>query len=163
MADSSFDIVSKIDRMEVDNALNQAKKELAQRFDFKNTGADIDWKGDNEVELVANSEERVKAAMDVFKEKMVKRQLSLKCLDAGDPRASGKDYKINAKLKQGIGQDQAKKINKLIKDEGPKGVKTQIMGEEIRVTSKSRDDLQEVIALIKGAELDFATQFVNYR
>lgn len=163
MADSSFDIVSKIDRMEVDNALNQAKKELAQRFDFKNTGADIDWKGDNEVELVANSEERVKAAMDVFKEKMVKRQLSLKCLDAGDPRASGKDYKINAKLKQGISQDQAKKINKLIKDEGPKGVKTQIMGEEIRVTSKSRDDLQEVIALIKGAELDFATQFVNYR
>ena len=94
---------------------------------------------------------------------MVKRQLSLKCLDAGEARASGKDYKINAKLKQGISQDQAKKINKLIKDEGPKGVKTQIMGDEIRVTSKSRDDLQEVIALIKGAELDFATQFVNYR
>ena len=163
MADSSFDIVSKIDRMEVDNALNQAKKELAQRFDFKNTGADIDWKGEHEVELVANSEERVKAAFEVFKEKMVKRQLSLKCLDAGEARASGKDYKITAKLKQGISQDQAKKINKLIKDEGPKSVKTQTMGEEIRVTSKSRDDLQYVIALIKGADLDFATQFVNYR
>ena len=113
MADSSFDIVSKIDRMEVDNALNQAKKELAQRFDFKNTGADIDWKGEHEVELVANSEERVKAAFEVFKEKMVKRQLSLKCLDAGEARASGKDYKITAKLKQGISQDQDRKSTRL--------------------------------------------------
>lgn len=163
MADASFDIVSKVDRMEVDNALNQAKKELAQRFDFKNTGADIDWKGDDVIELVAGSEDRVKAALDVFKEKLVKRQLSLKCIDAGEARASGKDYKITCKTKQGIAQDQAKKINKLIKDEGPKGVKTQIMGEEIRVSAKSRDDLQEVIALVKNADLDFATQFVNYR
>ena len=163
MADSSFDIVSKIDRQEVDNALNQTSKELSQRFDFKNTGADIEWKGELAVELVANSEERVKAALEVFREKLVKRQISLKCLDAGDARASGKDYKISCTLKQGISQDQAKKLNKLIKDEGPKGVKTQTMGEEIRVTSKSRDDLQEVIALIKSADLDFATQFVNYR
>ena len=99
----------------------------------------------------------------MFKEKLIKRQLSLKCIDAGEARASGKDYKITCKTKQGISQEQAKKINKLIKDEGPKGVKTQIQGEEIRVTSKSRDDLQEIIALVKGADLDFATQFVNYR
>ncbi|MHB0928036.1 MAG: YajQ family cyclic di-GMP-binding protein [Candidatus Nanopelagicales bacterium] len=163
MADSSFDIVSKVDRMEIDNALNQAKKELSQRFDFKNTGADIDWKGDDVIELVANSEDRVKAALDVFKEKVVKRQLSLKCIDAGEPRLSGKDSKITCKIKQGISQEQAKKINKLIKDQGPKAVKTQVMGEEIRVTAKSRDDLQQVIALVKGADLDFATQFVNYR
>lgn len=163
MADSSFDIVSKVDRMEVDNALNQAKKELSQRFDFKNTGADIDWKGDDVIELVANSEDRVKAALEVFKEKVVKRQLSLKCIDAGEARLSGKDSKITCKIKQGITQEQAKKINKLIKDEGPKGVKTQVMGEEIRVSAKARDDLQAVIALVKGADLDFATQFVNYR
>ncbi len=163
MADSSFDIVSKVDRMEIDNALNQAKKELSQRFDFKNTGADIDWKGDDVIELVANSEDRVKAALDVFKEKVVKRQLSLKCIDAGEPRLSGRDSKITCKIKQGISQEQAKKINKLIKDQGPKAVKTQVMGEEIRVTAKSRDDLQQVIALVKGADLDFATQFVNYR
>lgn len=163
MADSSFDIVSKVDRMEVDNALNQAKKELSQRFDFKNTGADIDWKGDDVIELVANSEDRVKAALEVFKEKVVKRQLSLKCIDAGEARLSGKDSKITCKIKQGISQEQAKKINKLIKDEGPKSVKTQVMGEEIRVSAKSRDDLQAVIALVKGADLDFATQFVNYR
>lgn len=163
MADSSFDIVSKVDRMEVDNALNQTKKELAQRFDFKNTGADIDWKGEDVVELVAGTEDRVKAALEVFRDKIVKRQLSLKCLDAGEPRLSGKESKITVKIKQGISQDQAKKINKLIKDEGPKGVKTQIMGEEIRVSSKSRDDLQAVITLVKNADLDFATQFVNYR
>ncbi len=163
MADSSFDIVSKVDHMEVDNALNQAKKELSQRFDFKNTGADIDWKGEDVIELVASSEDRVKAALDVFKEKVVKRQLSLKCIDAGEPRLSGKDSKITCKIKQGITQEQAKKINKLIKDEGPKGVKTQVMGEEIRVSAKARDDLQAVIALVKGADLDFATQFVNYR
>ncbi len=163
MADSSFDIVSKVDRMEVDNALNQAKKELSQRFDFKNTGADIDWRGDDVIELVANSEDRVKAALEVFKEKVVKRQLSLKCIDAGEVRLSGKDSKITCKIKQGITQEQAKKINKLIKDEGPKGVKTQVMGEEIRVSAKARDDLQAVIALVKGADLDFATQFVNYR
>ena len=163
MADSSFDIVSKVDRMEVDNALNQTKKELTQRFDFKNTGAEIDWKGDDAIELTASTEDRVKAALEVFRDKVVKRQLSLKCIDAADPRISGKDCKIAVKIKQGISQEQAKKLNKLIKDEGPKGVKTQIMGDEIRVSSKSRDDLQAVIALVKGADLDFATQFVNMR
>lgn len=163
MADSSFDIVSKVDRQEVDNALNQTAKELAQRFDFKNTGAGIAWAGELAVDLHASTEERAAAALDVFKEKLVKRGISLKALDAGDPRASGKEYRIACTLKAGISQDQAKKLGKLIRDEGPKGVKAQVMGEELRVSSKSRDDLQKVIALVKDADLDFPVQFVNYR
>ncbi len=163
MAESSFDIVSKVDRQEADNALNQAAKELAQRFDFKNTGAGIEWKGELAVELTANTEDRVRAALDVFKEKLVKRSISLKSLDAGDPKASGKEYKISGTFQQGITQEQAKKVAKLIRDEGPKNVKAQVMGEELRVTGKSRDDLQAVQALVRGADLDFAVQFVNYR
>ena len=163
MADSSFDIVSKVDRQEADNALNQAAKELAQRFDFKNTGTTIEWKGELGVEITSLTEERAKAALDVFQEKIIKRGLSLKSFEAQDPRASGKEYKITGTFKAGISQEQAKKIGKLIRDEGPKSVKTQVMGEELRVTSKSRDDLQEVIALVKGADLDFAVQFDNYR
>ena len=163
MADSSFDIVSKLDQQEIDNAINQTSKELAQRFDFKNTGADIERKSDKAVELSAGTEERVKAALDVFKEKLVKRTVSLKCLEAGDPRQSGKEYKISCTLKEGISQEQAKKVSKLIRDEGPKTVKVQIQGEELRVTSKSRDDLQDTITLVKEADLDFAVQFTNYR
>ena len=163
MADSSFDIVSKVDHQEADNALNQAAKEYAQRFDFKNTGTSIEWKGDTAVEITSSSEERAKAALDVFQEKLIKRGISLKAFDAADPRQSGKDYKINGTFKAGISADQAKKLSKLIRDEGPKSVKTQVMGEELRVTSKSRDDLQAVQALIRDADLDFATQFVNYR
>ncbi len=162
MAESSFDIVSKVDRQEVDNALNQAAKEIAQRYDFKNVGAAISWSGEA-VEMKANSEDRVKAVLDVFQEKLIKRGVSLKALDAGEPQVSGKDMKITAKLKQGLSQDNARKLNKIIKDEGPKGVRTQVQGEELRVYSKKRDDLQEVISLLKGKDLDFALQFVNYR
>jgi uncharacterized protein YajQ (UPF0234 family) len=162
-ADSSFDIVSKIDHQEADNALNQAARELTQRFDFKNTGASISWQGDNAVEISANAEERALAVLDVFKDKLVKRGISLKALEAGDPRQSGKEVKINATLSDGITQEQAKKVSKLIRDEGPKGVKVQIQGDELRVSSKKKDDLQEVQALVKGADLDFAVQFTNYR
>jgi uncharacterized protein YajQ (UPF0234 family) len=163
MADSSFDIVSKLDQQEIDNAINQTSKELAQRFDFKGTDAEIERKGEKAVELSASTEERVKAALDVFKEKLIKRGVSLKCLEAADPRASGKEYKISCTLKEGISQEQAKKLSKLIRDEGPKSVKAQIQGDELRVTSKSRDDLQDTIAMVKEAELDFAVQFVNFR
>ena len=163
MADSSFDIVSKVDRQEADNALNQAAKELAQRFDFKNTGTTIEWKGEMAVEITSGTEERAKAALDVFQEKIIKRGLSLKSFEAQDPRSSGKEYKISGTFKAGISQEQAKKLGKLIRDEGPKSVKTQVMGDELRVTSKSRDDLQAVQALVKGADLDFAVQFDNYR
>ncbi|MGV0048770.1 YajQ family cyclic di-GMP-binding protein [Mycobacterium colombiense] len=163
MADSSFDIVSKVDRQEVDNALNQAAKELSTRFDFRGTDTTIAWKGDEAIELTSSTEERAKAAVDVFKEKLIRRDISMKAFDAGEPQASGKTYKISGTLKQGISSENAKKITKLIRDDGPKSVKTQIQGEEIRVTSKKRDDLQAVQALLKQADLDVALQFVNYR
>jgi cyclic-di-GMP-binding protein len=161
--DSSFDIVSKIDHQEVDNALNQAAKEISQRFDFKNTGAGIAWHGDASITVTANADERALAVVDVFKEKLIKRHLSLKILEVAEPRTSGKEVKIDIDLKEGISQDQAKKVSKLIRDEGPKGVKVQVQGEELRVTSKKRDDLQTVIALVKEQDYDFAVQFTNYR
>jgi len=162
-ADSSFDIVSKLDRQEVDNALNQAGKEISTRFDFRNVGASIAWSGDHAVEIRANSEERAKAVLDVFKDKLVKRGVSLKVLDASDPKLSGKEYRLSIALKEGITQDDAKKIAKIIRDEGPKGIKAQVQGDELRVSSKKKDDLQSVIALLKGKDFDFAVQFTNYR
>ncbi|WP_454728716.1 YajQ family cyclic di-GMP-binding protein [Cellulosimicrobium protaetiae] len=164
MADSSFDIVSKVDRQEVDNALNQAAKEVAQRYDFRNVGASIAWSGES-ILMVANSAERVLAILDVLETKLVKRGISLKSLDTGDkePKASGKEYRLAATLKEGLSSENAKKITKIIRDEAPKAVKSQITGDEVRVTSKSRDDLQTVIALLKAADLDVALQFTNYR
>ncbi len=159
---SSFDIVSKVDRQEVDNALNQAAKEISQRYDFKNVGASIAWSGEAIV-MTANAEERVKAVLDVFETKLIRRGISLLSLETSDPKPSGKEYRIEAVIKEGLGGEDAKKITKIIRDEGPKGVKTQITGDEVRVTSKSRDDLQAVIALLKGADLDVALQYVNYR
>ena len=162
-SESSFDIVSKIDRQEADNALNQAAKEISTRFDFRNVGGSIAWSGQDGVEIRANSEERASAILDVFKEKLVKRSISLKHLDAAEPKVSGKEYRIAIAIKEGITQDNAKKVAKIIRDEGPKGVKAQVQGEELRVSSKSRDDLQSVISLLKGKDFDFALQFVNYR
>jgi uncharacterized protein YajQ (UPF0234 family) len=161
-ADSSFDVVSKVDRQEVDNAVNQASKEVAQRYDFKNVGASVGWSGDTIV-ITANSEERVAAVLDVLQTKLVKRGVSLKVLETGDTKASGKEYRQVSALKEGLDQENAKKISKIIRDEGPKGVKAQIQGDELRVSAKSRDDLQAVIALLKGSDLDVALQFVNYR
>ncbi|MCS5734569.1 YajQ family cyclic di-GMP-binding protein [Herbiconiux daphne] len=162
MADSSFDVVSKVDKMEADNALNQAQKEVAQRYDFKNVGASIEWSGEK-VLMKANSEERVKAILEVFESKLIKRGISLRSLDAGEAFPSGKEFRIEASMKNGIAQDDAKKINKLIRDEAPKSVKSQIQGDELRVSSKSRDDLQATMALLKGADLDVALQFINFR
>ncbi len=162
MADSSFDIVSKVDKMEADNALHQAQKEIEQRYDFKGVGAEIDWSGEKLL-MKASSEERAKAVLDVFQSKLVKRGISLKCLDAGAPFASGKEYRIEATLKNGIDQENAKKISKIIREEGPKSIKSQIQGDELRVSSKSRDDLQDVIALLKSSDLPIDVQFTNYR
>jgi uncharacterized protein YajQ (UPF0234 family) len=162
MADSSFDIVSKVDTMEVANALGQAQKELAQRYDFKGVGASVEMSGEK-ILMKASAEERVKAVLEVFEQKLIKRGISLRSLDAGAPFASGKEYRIEASLKQGISSEDAKKIAKIIRDEGPKGVKSQIQGDELRVQSKSRDELQQVQALLKGKDLDVALQFVNYR
>lgn len=162
-ADSSFDIVSKINHQEVDNALNQTVKEIGTRFDFRGVGASIAWSGDQAVEIKANSEERANAVLDVFRDKLVKRQVSLKILDAGEPRLSGKEYRLGVSLKEGISQDDAKKLGKIIRDEGPKGIKAQVQGDELRVSAKKKDDLQDVISMLKNREFDFALQFVNYR
>lgn len=160
-SESTFDVVSKVDSQEVSNALNQAQKEIAQRYDFKGVGAEIDFSGDN-ILMKANSEERVNAVLDIFQSKLVKRKISLKSLDAGEPFASGKEYRIEASIKEGIAQDVAKKINKLVRDEAPKGVKSTIQGDELRVSSKSRDDLQATMELLrKFDEADL--QFVNMR
>jgi hypothetical protein len=162
MADSSFDVVSKIDRQEVDNALQQASKEIGTRFDFRGVGASIAWSGDD-VDIRANSEERASAVLEVFKDKLVKRKVSLKVLDAGEPKLSGKEYRLAIALKEGLSQENTKKISKIIRDEGPAGIKAQIQGEELRVSSKKKDDLQTIITLLKGKDFDFALQFVNYR
>ena len=160
-SDSTFDVVSKVDKQEVSNALHQAQKEIAQRYDFKGVGAEIDFSGEK-VLMKAASEERVKAVLDVFQSKLVKRNISLKSLDAGEPYASGKEYRLEAGIKEGIDQPTAKKITKLIRDEAPKSVKATIQGDELRVSSKSRDDLQDTIALLKGFE-DADLQFINFR
>ncbi|WP_285727843.1 YajQ family cyclic di-GMP-binding protein [Psychromicrobium xiongbiense] len=160
-SDSTFDVVSKVDKQEVANALNQAQKEIAQRYDFKGVGAEVDFSGEK-ILMKANSEERVLAVLDVLESKLIKRGISLKSLDTGEPFASGKEYRLEASIKEGIAQDVAKKINKLIRDEGPKGVKSQIQGDELRVSSKSRDDLQATMTLLKGFE-DADLQFVNLR
>jgi cyclic-di-GMP-binding protein len=162
VADASFDIVSKVDRQEVDNALNQTAKEASQRYDFKGTGASIEWSGESIV-LKANAEERVKALLDVFKEKLIKRQISLKTLEAGEPQASGKEFRLVCSVNEGISSENAKKVAKVIRDEGPKGVKPQIQDDQLRVSAKKKDDLQAVIALLKGQDFDFALQFTNYR
>ncbi len=127
MADSSFDIVSKVERQEVDNALNQAAKEISQRYDFKGTGASISWSGEK-ILMEANGEERVKAILDIFQSKLIKRGISLKSLDAGEPQLSGKEYKIFATIEEGISQENAKKVAKTIRDEGPKGVERRRSG-----------------------------------
>ena len=148
--------------MEADNALNQAIKEVEQRYDFKGVGASIAWSGEK-ILMKASSEERVKAVLDVFQSKLVKRGISLKSFVDGDPYPSGKEYRLEGELKNGIDQEQAKKIAKIIREEGPKTVKSQIQGDELRVTSKNRDDLQEVIALLRSSKVDIDLQFVNYR
>ena len=162
MADSSFDIVSKLDHQEVDNAVNQAVKEVHQRYDFRNTGATLNL-GADEIVMTANAEERVLAVLDVLQSKLIRRGISLKSLEVGEPKQSGKEVRLVAALKEGISAEDATKIAKLIREEGPKGVKPLIQGDELRVSSKKRDDLQAVIALLKGKDLDVALQFINYR
>ena len=163
MADPSFDVVSKVDRQEVDNALNQASKELSQRFDFRGTNTTIEWAGDNAITLTSDTDERVKAGLEVFKEKLIKRGISLKALDAGEPASSGKSYKLSATILEGIESDKAKEISKAIRDAGLKGVQAQIQGDQLRVSGKKKDSLQEVISLLKNEDFGIALQFTNYR
>ena len=163
MADPSFDVVSKVDRQEVDNALNQA----ARSSRSASTSAAPAPRSPGPARRRSPSRPRPrsarKAAVEVFKEKLIKRNISLKAFDAGEPAISGKTYKVSGKILQGIESDKAKEITKAIRDEAPKGVQAQIQGDQLRVSGKKKDDLQAVIALLKGRDFGIALQFTNYR
>jgi hypothetical protein len=162
VADSSFDVVAEVDKQEVDNALNQASKEIATRFDFKNTDASIAWSGEKVV-ISANSEDRVKAALDVFKDKLVKRKVSLKSFDYGEPKPGSKGhYSLDMTMVEGIPSDKAKAMVKIIKASKLK-VQAAIQGDQLRISGKSRDDLQEVQAMLRANDQDLPLRFTNYK
>jgi uncharacterized protein YajQ (UPF0234 family) len=159
----SFDVVSEIDRQELRNAVDQAQRELATRFDFKNTDSSIEQK-ELVLTLATVSEDRLRALRTLLEEKLVKRKLSLKGLDWGKiEQASGDTVRQVVTVKVGIDSDKAREINKLIKEKGPKGVSSQTQGQQVRVTGKKRDDLQAVIALLRDADLGVPLQFENFR
>ena len=159
----SFDVVSEVDRQELKNAVDQAQRELANRFDFKNTDSSIEQK-DLVLTIRTSSEDRLRALKLLLEEKFVKRQVSLKGIDWGKVEAaSGESVRQIVTVKVGINSDKAREINKLIKEKGPKGVSSQTQGEQVRVTGKKRDDLQEVMALLKSSDLEVPLQFENFR
>lgn len=160
--DASFDIVSKLDLQEVDNAVNQANKEIETRFDFKNSRSEVHFDGTNIV-LQSDDEYKLTTVMDVLQSKCVKRNVSLKALKPGKVEpASGGTVRQTVTLQQGIDADIAKQITKLVKDSKLK-VQAAIQGDQVRVTGKNKDDLQSVIQLLKSADLPVPLQFVNYR
>ena len=159
----SFDIVSDVDRQEVRNAVDQAQREISTRFDFKNTNSTIEQK-DLAITLHTVSEDRLKALRLVLEERLVKRGVSLKGLDWGAvDEATQNTVRQVVTIKVGISSDKAREINKMIKEKGPKGMSSQTQGESVRVTSKKRDDLQDVIAMLKAADLGIPLQFENFR
>jgi uncharacterized protein YajQ (UPF0234 family) len=159
----SFDVVSEVDHQELRNAIDQAQRELANRFDFKNTDSSIEQK-ELILTLRTASEDRLRALKVLIEEKFVKRQISLKGLEWGKiEQASGESVRQIVTVIVGISSDKAREINKLIKEKGPKGVGSQTQGEQIRVTGKKRDDLQDVMALLKAADLGVPLQFQNFR
>jgi uncharacterized protein YajQ (UPF0234 family) len=159
---ASFDVVSEVDMAEVANAVDQARREIVQRFDFKNTGTSVEQDNDL-VEVRSSTEERLKAALEVLKEKAVRRKVSLKALQEGPvlPAAKG-TYRQSVHITQGISEDRAREINKLVKGLGLK-VQTQVQGQQIRVSGKSKDDLQQVIGALKERDFGIPLQFTNYR
>ena len=159
----SFDVVSEVDRQELKNAIDQAQRELANRFDFKNTESSIEQK-DLILTLRTSSEDRLRALKLLLEEKLVKRQVSLKGIDWGKvEHASGESVRQVVTVQVGINSEKAREINKLIKEKGPKGVSSQTQGEQIRVIGKKRDDLQTTLALLKGSDLEVPLQFENFR
>ncbi len=160
---ASFDVVSEIDDQEVRNAIDQAQREIATRYDFKGTDSSIE-QNDHEITLRSSSEDRLNALRVVLEEKFVKRKVSLKSLgyDEVEPAAGGTVRQV-AKLNAGISSDKAREVNKLIKGLGLKGIQSQTQGEQVRVTGKKRDDLQAVIAALKEADLEIPLQFENFR
>ena len=161
--DSSFDVVSKVDRQEVDNALNQTKKELQNRFDFKGTGAAIEWTGELQLEISANTDHRVTAGVEVFKEKCVKRHVPLKALQIGPLKETGGGgHKIVIDVNQGISTEKAREMVKALKQSGLK-VQASIQEEQVRVSGKSKDLLQSAIQFLKEQDFGIPLQFTNYR
>lgn len=160
---ASFDVVSEVDEQEVRNAVDQAQREIANRYDFKNTNSVIE-QSDMVITLHTASEDRLNALRTVLEEKFVRRKVSLKGIEYGDVQEATHDtVRQVVTVKVGISQDISKQINKLIKAKAPKGVSSQIQGESIRVTAKKRDALQDVIAILKDEDLGIALQFNNFR
>jgi uncharacterized protein YajQ (UPF0234 family) len=159
----SFDVVSEVDIQEVRNAVDQTNREATTRFDFKGTDAEVEF-NEKELTLKATTEDRLRALYQVLEEKMVKRSVSLKTLDAQKIEvASHNSARQKVLLKAGITQEVGKKINKLVKDMGAKSLSSSIMGDHVRVTGKQRDDLQAAMAVFKEADLDVPLQFTNFR
>lgn len=159
----TFDVVSEVDMQEVRNAVDQASREVSTRFDFKDTGSSIELAG-NELKLASNTEDRLRAVIQVLEEKLVKRKVSLKSLDYGKVEEASKGtVRQTVTLKAGINQETAKKLNKFIKDMGLKGVQSQTQGDQLRVNGKKRDDLQAVIAALKEQDFGVPLQFTNFR
>ncbi|MCX7991490.1 MAG: YajQ family cyclic di-GMP-binding protein [Proteobacteria bacterium] len=159
----SFDIVSKVNLQEVDNAVNQAKKEIETRYDFRGSKSSVTLSGKDEIEIIADDDFKLNAVVEILKAKMVKRNVSLKSLELGKvEKASGDTLRQKIKIKQGLTQDEMKELSKIIKDTKLK-VQTQIMGDELRVSGKKIDDLQTVIAHLKSIDFKVPLQFVNYR
>ena len=159
----TFDVVSEVDAQEVRNAVDQAQREIANRFDFKNTNSSIEL---NELVITMHtaSEDRLNALRIVVEEKLVKRGVSLRGVEYGDVQeATQNTVRQVATIKVGISSDKAKELNKLIKSDAPKGVQSQTQGDSLRVSSKKRDHLQETMALLKGAEIGIPLQFNNFR
>ncbi len=157
----TFDIVSEVDMPEVNNALDQARREVGTRFDFKGVDASFEIK-DKEITLTAESDFQLEQMLDILKGKLVKRNVDTKSLEVGDAKQSGKQALQVVTIQQGIEADVARKIVKLIKESKSK-VQTAIQGEKLRVTGKKRDDLQEVMAMVREAKLDVPVQFNNFR
>jgi cyclic-di-GMP-binding protein len=159
----TFDVVSQVDMQEVRNSVDQAGRELANRFDFKGTSSSIELAG-HELTLRSSTEDRLKAVLQVLEEKLVRRQISLKALDYGKVEEAAKGtVRQMVTLKAGIGADQARAINKFIKDNAPKGVSSSAQGDQVRVTSKKRDELQATIGALKGHDFGIPLQFENFR
>ena len=159
----TFDIVSRLDLQEVRNAVDQAAREVRTRYDFRNTGTSVVL-GDDTITLNSSTEDRLAAARQVLEEKLVRRQVSLKALDyAKVQEAAGATVRQVAALRAGISSDRARELNKLIKGLGIKGVQSSTQGDQLRVQSKKRDDLQAVIAALKAADFDVPLQYVNFR
>jgi uncharacterized protein YajQ (UPF0234 family) len=159
----TFDIVSRVDMQEVRNAVDQAQRELATRFDFKGTDSSIELSG-TELHLHSATEDRLRAVLQVLEEKLVRRQVSLKALDPGKVEEASKGtVRQTIALKAGLSADHAKAVNRWIKDKGPKGVSSSTQGDQVRVTGKKRDDLQAVIAGLKEQDFGLPLQFENFR